>query len=173
MILNVIKYTSRVAHMACAAIVSGLAIANYFFGKVVEQAVMGGEDEPLFKMLYGIAGSVVIFSGLANIHLVPKKRKGSEYGPWMSIIYTKFFLSLVLTPLFGKLFAPILFDDVTYREQYEVPIKFWAVVAIFLISTIAKMVREKRNDEFIESEIEENIKKILTSDVFQSWAKQD
>jgi hypothetical protein len=100
MIYHALKFTSRVAHMACTAILSGLAVINFFFGKILYHSVLGTESERTLKMLAGVCGSVVIFSGLANIHLIKGRKSVWDYKSWYILLILKFALALILTPLF-------------------------------------------------------------------------
>lgn len=167
MLLDIIKYTSRVAHMASTAIVAGITVANYFFGRVVEESVIGTDLASTYKALYGSCGMILIFSGLANVHLIKGKRKVLQYNKWLVFLVLKLLLSLVLTPLFDRIFVKMLWEPTEYREKIEIPLKFWIVVSIYFISTMAKMYRESYAKKLDEEEMEDGLKDLLTSKDFQ------
>lgn len=167
MLLNVIKYTSRVAHMVSTAIVTGITVANYFFGRVVEEAVLGTDLAPTYKALYGACGMILIFSGLANVHLIKGKRKVMQYKNWLFFLIVKLTLSLVLTPIFDRLLVKMLWTQSEYKDKIEIPLKFWVVVSIYFISTMAKMYRESIAAKLDEDEIEDTLKTLMTSKEFQ------
>ena len=85
--------------MLSTAIVVGMVFANYFFGTIVKTFVKGTPMETSYKLLYGISGVVLIFSGLLNIFLVKGNTNMKPYPLWKWIIYIKFFIGLSLTPL--------------------------------------------------------------------------
>ena len=95
--LHVVKFVFRLAKMCSMSILVGLAVFNFFFGKIIEESVKGTQNEEIYKMILAVSGSVLIFSGLANINLVKRSKKNSF---WLALILTKFILALVLTPLF-------------------------------------------------------------------------
>ena len=85
--------------MLSTAVVVGLIFANYFFGPVVKNFVSGTEMESKFKLLYGVSGVLLVFSGLFNIHLVKGKTDMKPYPVWKWLVYIKFGFGICLTPL--------------------------------------------------------------------------
>ena len=67
---QIIKVISRIAHMFSTAILSGMIILSYLFSL---QSVLS--QNPNFKKLHIIAGTVLIISGFANIFLIRGKKK--------------------------------------------------------------------------------------------------
>ena len=95
--LDIVRFIFRFLKICSNSIITGLVVSNYMFGPVLEQAVEGTELEETFKIIYGGSASLAIFSGLASVHLV-KRNKDNQW--WRAFILIKFFLSLLLTPLF-------------------------------------------------------------------------
>ena len=97
--LDILKYTFRLAKLFSICILVGHTVFNFFFGKVLEESIQGTPAELDFKFIRGTAGSIAIFSGLANVHLVKIAKKNNI---WFCIICMKFILALVLIPLFVR-----------------------------------------------------------------------
>ena len=91
-------------------------------------------------MLFGICGTLLIFSGLANIVFVKGNTDMKKYPLWKRLIYLKFFAGILISPLFERTLIPILGFENYYFEHIEVPMKFWVVVLMYPISTLTKMI---------------------------------
>ena len=129
--------------MFCTAIVAGTVVTNYLFGKVLMKNVMRTEKEKTLKLLFGISGTLLLVSGFANIFLVKGKTDMKKYPLWKQLIYFKFLVGIIISPIFEKTIIPMLGIEDYYFNNVEVPLKFWSVVLVYPISTWTKMIREK------------------------------
>lgn len=91
----------RVVHLTSTGFLCGSATLNYFYG--LHELLL---DEPLYKATHAVLGMTAILSGLINACLVKgdKKLEGGQK-VWRDLLYFKFFMTLLLTPLI----KPILF----------------------------------------------------------------
>ncbi len=128
--------------MISTALVSGLIILNYLFSL---QSVMS--QNPNFKKLHIIAGTVLIVSGFANIFFIRGKKKlQPQHKPWAQMLYLKFTLGLLMTPLANLVVGRFVKAD--ELDMARSKFQFYLCLFMYVYSTLIKYYREEVCNNF-------------------------
>ena len=157
---QVIKYISRVGHIASIAVFSSLVIFNYLLDI---KATYG--DNPIYKRLLHISTAILLVTGFANIFLIKGKKKltTSKQKRWRHFLELKFVVALTFTPLF-KFPLKLFLKSESEIEQFRVKYNFYLICGFFLYSTFVKYYREEICNNF-SPVFDEGEKKQLNKEV--------
>jgi hypothetical protein len=146
----VIKYIFRTIHMASYAMIFGNIALDFFFGQ--RSKSLESSEKSKFLLLHIAFSILLVLSGLINMIILIKENKYSKnmaHAIWKYLLITKFFLSLVLTPLLEK-FLPLNYfsskniNALTFEEKSQIffKIRLGVTLGLFLISPFLRFLRE-------------------------------
>ena len=86
-----VKLAFRLIHITAGSILIGTTFAD---------AIWSSPRASNYALVQGIAGGLLLVSGILNaIFLAPEKTMGNLKKSWLSLIYFKFFLWVLLLPI--------------------------------------------------------------------------
>mmetsp|Transcript_29789 Transcript_29789/g.34413 ORF Transcript_29789/g.34413 Transcript_29789/m.34413 type:complete len:150 (+) Transcript_29789:36-485(+) len=126
----ILKYVFRVLHIGPVALYAGKVCYDYLFG---DPTAAYSKSE---KTFYGIAGVLILVSGLVNTFVILQTKKNlpkENHKVWSMISHTKLLLTMIFfTPLCGMILS----------QENKVSVQFWLVASFVLISPFMRYYRE-------------------------------
>jgi len=150
LIFLITKYIFRTIHMGSYAMIFGNMALDFFFGQ--RSKSLESSEKSKFLLLHIASSILLLLSGLINMIILVVENKYSKnkaYAVWKYLLMTKFFFTLVLTPLLEK-FLPLNFftsknlNSITFEEKSQIyfKVRFGTTLVLFLISPFLRFLRE-------------------------------
>jgi len=100
----------------------------------------------MFRSLQNGSGVAMILSGFALTSLMKKENAvSSSQNAWLSMLSTKFFISMLLTPFcdkFIKILSGNLIEESATWKQIIIMLKFVIVIGVYTYSAVIRNYRE-------------------------------
>ena len=147
MILALIKFLTRVIKLISVSILAGLTIFNFFLGQKLKESVQDTDQFKLFTRICAFSGVLLMVSGILNMFLIKgSKSVGTKHSFWYFLLFLKFVISVLMTPLAYKFASAVDMSD--WYEANSTMVQFYLVMTAFLLSTGAKWYREDVANNF-------------------------